>query len=38
MSLLDKNQDWRPNLSIRDVLLGIQNMLDEPIRQDQVAK
>lgn len=30
LSLLDSAQDWRPSLSFKQILLGIQNFLDEP--------
>lgn len=28
--LLDKNKCWAPNITIKQILLGIQNFLDEP--------
>lgn len=30
LSLLDESQDWRPAISIKQILLGIQDLLDEP--------
>lgn len=30
LSILIKEKDWRPDLSIKQILLSIQNMLDEP--------
>eukprot|EP01135_Chromosphaera_perkinsii_P006909 Nk52_evm1s624 gene=Nk52_evmTU1s624 len=30
LSLLDADQDWRPAVTIKQILLGIQDLLDDP--------
>ena len=30
LSILDEEKDWRPAISVREVLLGIQRLLVEP--------
>jgi len=30
LSLLDENKDWRPSIGIKQILSGIQELLDEP--------
>ncbi|VDM24451.1 unnamed protein product [Toxocara canis] len=34
LSLLDENKDWKPSVSIRELLLGIQELLDNPNVED----
>ncbi|TKR77921.1 hypothetical protein L596_018810 [Steinernema carpocapsae] len=34
LSLLDENKDWKPSISIRQLLLGIQDLLNNPNIQD----
>ncbi|XP_036295581.1 SUMO-conjugating enzyme UBC9-like [Pipistrellus kuhlii] len=34
LSILNELQDWRPGISIRQILLGIQLLLDEPNTED----
>ena len=30
LSILDENKDWRPSLTLKQILLGIQDLLDNP--------
>jgi len=30
LSLLDEDKDWRASITIKQILLGIQNLLNEP--------
>jgi ubiquitin-conjugating enzyme E2 I len=30
LSILDENKDWKPSIAVRDVLLGLQGLLDQP--------
>lgn len=30
LTLLDEEKDWRPTITIKEILLGIQNLLHEP--------
>ncbi|KAI6204491.1 Ubiquitin-conjugating enzyme domain containing protein [Aphelenchoides besseyi] len=34
LSLLDENKDWRPSISIKQLLVGIQELLDNPNPED----
>uniref|UniRef100_F1LA41 SUMO-conjugating enzyme UBC9 n=1 Tax=Ascaris suum TaxID=6253 RepID=F1LA41_ASCSU len=34
LSLIDPTKDWKPSTSVRDILLGIQTLLDEPNIED----
>ncbi|XP_036295670.1 SUMO-conjugating enzyme UBC9-like [Pipistrellus kuhlii] len=34
LSILNEDKDWRPGITIKQVLLGIQDLLDEPNTQD----
>ena len=34
MSLLDEEKDWRPAITIKQILLGIQELLNEPNPKD----
>ena len=34
LSIINEEQDWRPALTIKHILLGIQNLLDEPNASD----
>jgi hypothetical protein len=34
LSLLDEDKDWRPAITIKQILLGIQELLDEPNPRD----
>lgn len=30
LSILNVDQDWKPSISLKEILLGVQNLLDEP--------
>ena len=30
LSILDVDKDWKPSITIKQILLGIQTLLDEP--------
>jgi ubiquitin-conjugating enzyme E2 I len=34
LSIINEEQDWRPALTIKHILLGIQNLLDDPNASD----
>lgn len=34
LSILDEEKDWRPSISIKQILLGIQELLDNPNIKD----
>jgi ubiquitin-conjugating enzyme E2 I len=34
LSLLDENKDWRPTITIKQLLIGIQDLLDNPNPED----
>ena len=34
LSLLDEEKDWRPAITIKQILLGIQELLNEPNARD----
>jgi ubiquitin-conjugating enzyme E2 I len=34
LSLLDEEKDWRPAITIKQILLGIQELLNEPNPRD----
>jgi ubiquitin-conjugating enzyme E2 I len=34
LSLLDEEKDWRPAITIKQILLGIQDLLNEPNIKD----
>ncbi|CAK6450543.1 unnamed protein product [Pipistrellus nathusii] len=34
LSILNEDKDWRPAITIKQILLGIQDLLDEPNTQD----
>ncbi len=34
LSLLDEEKDWRPAITIKQILLGIQELLNEPNAKD----
>lgn len=34
MSLLDEEKDWRPAITIKQILLGIQDLLNDPNIKD----
>lgn len=34
LSLLDEDKDWRPSITIKQILLGIQELLNEPNAKD----
>jgi len=34
LSILDAEKDWRPTISIKNILLGIQDLLDKPNNND----
>lgn len=34
LSLLDEDKDWRPSISIKQLLIGIQELLNEPNIRD----
>jgi len=34
LSILNENKDWRPNITLKQILLGIQDLLDEPNDKD----
>lgn len=34
LSLLDEEKDWRPAITIKQILLGIQELLNEPNPKD----
>lgn len=34
LSLLDEDKDWRPAITIKQILLGIQDLLNEPNIKD----
>jgi ubiquitin-conjugating enzyme E2 I len=34
LSLLDENKDWRPSITVKQLLLGIQDLLDAPNSDD----
>lgn len=34
LSLLDENKDWRPSVSVRQLLVGIQELLNNPNIED----
>lgn len=34
LSLLDEEKDWRPSISIKNILLGILDLLNEPNNED----
>ena len=34
LSLLDENKDWRPAISVKQLLVGIQELLDSPNPED----
>lgn len=34
LSLLDENKDWRPAVSVKQILLGIQDLLNDPNIKD----
>ena len=34
LSILDEEKDWRPSLSVKQVLLGIQELLADPNLHD----
>lgn len=34
LSLLDEDKDWRPSISIKQLLMGIQELLNEPNIRD----
>ena len=34
LSILDENKDWRPAITLKQVLMGIQDLLDSPNNND----
>ena len=34
LSILDDEKDWRPSITVRQILLGIQELLDSPNPRD----
>jgi ubiquitin-conjugating enzyme E2 I len=34
LSLLDENKDWKPSITIKQILLGIQDLLNNPNIED----
>ena len=34
LSLLDEGKDWKPSISIKQLLMGIQDLLDAPNPED----
>lgn len=34
LSLLDENKDWRPSITVKQLLVGIQDLLDSPNPED----
>jgi ubiquitin-conjugating enzyme E2 I len=34
LSLLDENKDWRPSITVKQLLVGIQDLLDAPNADD----
>ncbi|KAJ1510897.1 E2 SUMO-conjugating protein ubc9 [Coelomomyces lativittatus] len=30
LSILNDSQDWKPSISLKQILIGVQNLLDEP--------
>ena len=34
LSILDEEKDWRPAITIKQILLGIQDLLNDPNIQD----
>jgi ubiquitin-conjugating enzyme E2 I len=37
LSILEEDKDWRPAIMIKQILLGIQELLNEPSTQDPEA-
>ena len=30
LSILNEDEDWRPSISVKEILIGIQSLLDNP--------
>jgi ubiquitin-conjugating enzyme E2 I len=38
LSILDEGKDWRPNITIKQILIAVQNLLDNPNVSDPAQK